>query len=208
MSHQRIRGSLCASLLALNTPACVSQGRYDAFVAEAQKKEGEHHDALATAHAETESVRTLVSERETKLGASADAQHALQEALDQSQAQNEAMRKDLVLFGRDSVGLIGDGNRPELNTDEVTAMTLLLRRANARVERVTNTLRNSGGPAAALLASGELRLEVRRGRAALLVLVLLVMSDAPDCSSGFQTSNWGEDQRPCRKNLARVESSF
>ncbi len=28
---------------------------------------------------------------------------------------------------------------------------------------------------------------------AFLVLVLVVMSDAPNCSSGFQTSNWGEN---------------
>ena len=148
---------------------CVSQGKYDSLIAQGQQKEREHADALATAHSETESVRNLVSERETRLGAAADAQHKLQESLDESNAQNEAMRKDLVLYGRDSAALLGDRNRPELNTDEVAAMTVILRRANARVERFTNTLRNSGGPATDLLASGELRIEVRRARAAILI---------------------------------------
>ncbi len=167
--YQRIRAASCISLLALSVPACVAQGRYDALVADGQKKESEHNDALSTAHAETEQVRNLVSERETRLGAAADTQHKLQEALDEANAQNEAMRKDLVLYGRDSAALLGDRNRPELNTDEVAAMTVMLRRANARVERLTNTVRNSGGPAADLLASGELRIEVRRARAAVLI---------------------------------------
>lgn len=156
-------------VLSLFGTGCVSQGRYNALLDQSQVREREHADALATARSETEAVRNLVSERETKLGAAADAQHQLQEELEETRAQNDAMRKDLVLFGRDSAGLLGDRNKPELNTDEVAAMTVLLRRASARADRLTNTVRNSGGPAAALLTSGELRIEVRRGRAAILV---------------------------------------
>lgn len=172
---------MVAGLLAL--PACVSRGRFDQAVADAERAQKEL--ALARGGAESAAAASEAEKSELRRGiaeAQAEAARLSQEisdlkaesvksaaSLDEATAMNQGLRAELERLGKDVDKLLSSKGVLSRSLDEARARLEELRRAQAAAEARAALFREVALKLKRMVDSGRLKIVLRSGRMVLML---------------------------------------
>lgn len=146
------------SAIAAASAGCVSTGKYDAAVADAEK-------ARAAQNAARASYEQKVASQDTELS-------RLQRALDETTAMNGELRRELELLGKDANELLAAKGVLASSLDQARQRLEELRRAQAAAEARAALFREVALKLKRMIDAGDLQILLRSGR-----MVLVLSSD-------------------------------
>lgn len=160
------------------TAGCVSTGKYDAAVADAERSKlalvAARDDAkrrLTQKDAELQALRQTVAEAEARcartaseLGTTRSSALGCIKALDEATAMNQELRKELERMGRDSDAVLSEKGVLASSLEQARARLDELRRAQAAAEARAELFRDVALRLKRMVDAGELRIMLRSGR--------------------------------------------
>jgi chemotaxis protein MotB len=172
-----------AVVLFLVSTSCVSSGKYDADMAEAERSKVELRAArddatrrLKAAEAELAALKQTVRDAEARcartmaeLESTSVSALGCSKALDEATAMNQALRKELERLGKDADALLATTGTLTKSLNEARARLEELRKAQAAAEARAALFRDVALRFKRMVDAGELQVLLRSGR---MVLVL------------------------------------
>jgi len=163
------------ALLAFLAPSvlsgCVSKGRYDAALADAEALRRElgqahasHADEVAKLKQAIDEAAHAMQERDDKLQEMAVGTHNLQAKLDEATAINQQLRGELERLGRNVDKLLSERGTLASALEDAKARLEELRKAQAAAEQRAALLRELVSKFQKMVDAGELSIVLRDGR--------------------------------------------
>lgn len=149
-------------LLILASTACVSQGKYDAAIANAT----EARKALANAELTSKAAQAKL---EQDVQNARDEVSNCQRTLDESTAMNQELKRELLESGKDADQLLAAKGALAASLEQAKARLDELRRAQAAAEARSALFRDLSLKLKRMIDAGDLKVTLRSGR---MVLVL------------------------------------
>ena len=163
----------------LTLASCVSQGRYDAAVADAnaakqrvaqERTRGQERDAqIARLNAEVVALQQAQSARDERLAKLTGDGEQLQKQLDGATALNQSLRDELAKLGKNADRLLAEKSSVATALDQTRSRLEELRKAQAKAEARAALYREVALRFKKMVDAGALAVSLREGR---MVLVL------------------------------------